>query len=94
MQIEEVELAILPAEGQDVGKLNYVEQLGTGTAVCIGNGRNDGLMLKAAALGLAVLQEEGAAVQTVMAADVVTPNILAALDLLIQPLRLIATLRS
>ena len=37
---------------------------------------------------------EGAAVETVTAADVVTPNILAALDLLLQPLRLVATLRS
>jgi soluble P-type ATPase len=77
-----------------VGKLKYIQQLGPDGVACIGNGRNDRLMLKEAALGIAVLQEEGAATQTLMAADVVAPSILAALDLLIHPLRLVATLRS
>jgi len=87
-------VAILPREHQDTGKLNYVQQLGPETTVCIGNGRIDRLMLKAAALGIAVLGEEGTAMQALEAADVVTPSILAALDLLIHPQRLIATLRS
>lgn len=88
------EISILPVEAQDVGKRRYVERLGTTATVAIGNGRNDQLMLQAATLGLAVIQEEAAAVQTVLAADVVAPNILAALDLLLQPKRLVATLRS
>jgi P-type E1-E2 ATPase len=88
------ELSILAPENQDVGKLRYVEQVGSEMTVCIGNGRNDRLMLKEAALGIAVLEGEGAAVETVTAADVVAPNILAALDLLLRPLRLVATLRS
>jgi len=87
------ELVILPAGSQDTGKLTYIEQLGSATAVCVGNGRNDTLMLKEAALGLAVLQAEGAAVAALTAADVVCPNILAALDLLAHPFRLVATLR-
>jgi soluble P-type ATPase len=62
--------------------------------VCIGNGRNDRLMLEEAGLGIAVVQREGAAVPTVLAADVLAPDILAALDLLTHPLRLLATLRS
>ena len=49
-------------------------------------------MLEAAALGVAVLQEEDAAVEALMAADVVVPHILAALNLLLWPQRLIATL--
>jgi soluble P-type ATPase len=88
------ELSILAPENQDVGKLRYVEQVGPEMTVCIGNGRNDRLMLKEAALGIAVLEGEGAAVETVIAADVVAPNNLAALDLLLHPLRLVATLRS
>jgi P-type E1-E2 ATPase len=88
------ELSILAPENQDVGKLRYVEQVGPEMTVCIGNGRNDRLMLKKAALGIAVLEGEGAAVETMMAADVLAPNILAALDLLLHPLRLVATLRS
>jgi soluble P-type ATPase len=51
-------------------------------------------MLQVAGLGIAVAQSEGAAGQAVFAADVLVPDILAALDLLAHPLRLVATLRS
>ena len=85
---------VLPPGGQDVAKLDYVAQLGRKAAACIGNGRNDRLMLHAAALGIAVIGPECAAAEALAAADIVAPNILAALDLLLQPLRLVATLRS
>ena len=62
--------------------------------VCIGNGRNDRLMLKSAALGLAVVLAEGIAGETIPAADVISRSINDALDLLLNPLRLTATLRS
>ena len=88
------EIRVLPLENQDVAKLEYIEPLGADRTVCIGNGRNDRLMLKAAALGIAVVLEEGAAVETVMDADVVFTSINSALDLLSNPLRLTATLRS
>jgi len=87
-------LSILPLENQDEEKLKHIKKLGPDSTVCIGNGRNDRLMLKAAALGISVIQEEGAAVEAIIAADVVSPNILDALHLLSHPLRLIATLRS
>lgn len=87
-------LAILPPDGQDVGKLEYIERLGPDACVCVGNGRNDRLMLKRAALGIAVVEQEGAAAETLAAADVVCPSILSALELLTNPLRLTATLRS
>ena len=88
------EITVLPLEKQDVAKLEYIKQLGADRTVCIGNGRNDRLMLKAAALGIAVVLEEGAALETVMDADVVFTRINSALDLLSNPLRLIATLRT
>jgi soluble P-type ATPase len=88
------DLSILPIEEQDRRKLEYIQRLGAETTVCMGNGRNDRLMLQGAGLGIAVAQAEGAAVQTVLAAAVLSPDILAALDLLIHPLRLVATLRS
>jgi soluble P-type ATPase len=88
------ELAILPEGGQDVAKLRYVEDLGAGRCVCIGNGRNDRLMLAQAALGIAVIHPEGASVETLLAAKVVVSDINAALGLLLNPVRLIATLRS
>ena len=88
------ELAILPEGGQDSAKLRYVEVLGAARCVCIGNGRNDRLMLAQAALSIAVIHKEGAAVEALMAAKVVVPDINAALGLLLNPVRLIATLRS
>jgi soluble P-type ATPase len=51
-------------------------------------------MLEASALGIVVLLQEGAAAQSLMAADIVCSEILSALDLLTHPLRLTATLRS
>ena len=85
---------VLPRDHQDEGKLEYVRQLGPEFTVCIGNGRNDLLMLKAAALGICVIQEEGASADSVLAADVVSSSIVSALRLLLHPLRLAATLRS
>ena len=87
------QLCVLPAGHQDAGKLNYVQKIGGDNTACIGNGRNDRLMLKAAALGVLIVGNEGAAADTLMASDVVAPNIIAALDLLLHPLRLVATLR-
>ena len=88
------ELSILPLENQDTGKLDYVKGLGAQHTVCIGNGRNDRLMLKEAGLGIAVILEEGVATETLVAADIVCISILSALELLTNPLRLTATLRS
>lgn len=88
------ELSIFPVDNQDIGKLEYVQGLGAEQTVCVGNGRNDRLMLKAAALGIAVILEEGAAMETLAAADVVCTSIVSALGLLQNPLRLTATLRS
>ena len=87
-------ITVLPLENQDTAKLEYIKQLGADRTVCFGNGRNDRLMLKASVLGIAVILEEGAAVETILDADVVFTNINSALDLLNNPLRLIATLRS
>lgn len=86
-------LSVLSTGGQDSAKLRYVEALGAAQCVCIGNGCNDRLMLRAAGLGIAVMQGEGAAVETLLAAKVAVPDIGAALGLLLNPARLIATLR-
>ncbi|MBW1893805.1 MAG: ATPase P [Deltaproteobacteria bacterium] len=87
-------LTILPKEAQDKGKLDFIMQLGASETACIGNGRNDRLMLANSALGIAVILEEGAASVTLASADVVCKDIVTALKLFSNPLRLIATLRS
>jgi len=86
-------ISILGKDNQAEAKLHYVRELGLEQTVCIGNGRNDRLMLKAAALGLGVVLAEGIAGETIQAADVVCRAITEALDLLLNPLRLTATLR-
>ena len=88
------EIAILPKDDQAHAKLEYIRRLTPEQCVCIGNGRNDRLMLEAAALGIAVLQEEGAASETIAKADALCRDIRSALDLLENPKRLVATLRS
>lgn len=89
-----LELTILPPENQAEAKRDYILGLGTDSVVAIGNGRNDACMLATAALGIAVLQKEGASAVTLQQADLLSPSILDALDLLTHPKRLIATLRS
>jgi soluble P-type ATPase len=87
-------VVVIGRENQTRAKADYVRQLGLQKTVSVGNGRNDALMLKEAVLGIAVIQEEGGAVETLLAADIATRSILDALDLLLHPLRLTATLRS
>jgi len=89
-----VTLSILPAEEQDANKAAYIRRLGAEHTVAIGNGRNDMLMLRDAALGICVTETEGACVQTLQAADVACSSTVAALQLLLNPKRLIATLRT
>ncbi|MCG3188983.1 MAG: hypothetical protein LKCHEGNO_01226 [Burkholderiaceae bacterium] len=88
-----VRLTRLTTGPHAAAKRRYAETLGAGRCVAIGNARNDELLLAAAALGIAVVQGEGAACQTVLAADVLVPDIGIALGLLTHPRRLVATLR-
>lgn len=74
-------------------KLRLVASLGPENTVAIGNGRNDELMLQAAALGIAVIQAEGAFGGTLQRADLVFTAVTDALDALLTPARLVASLR-
>jgi len=71
----------------------YVRQLGSLSVVAIGQGANDSAMMKTAGLGICVMSREGAAIETLLAADILVPDIYAAVDLLEKPLRVVATLR-
>lgn len=74
-------------------KARYVLDLGAESVAALGQGANDAEMLEAAALGICVLSQEGAAVATLLAADIVLPDIQAALELFEKPLRIVASLR-
>jgi len=86
-------LEILPAGNQAKAKQHLIQQLGNDRCIAVGNGRNDHLMLGEAAIGIAVVQAEGASAKTLQSADIVCNSILDALQLLKSPKRLIATLR-
>lgn len=88
------ELHVIARKAQDLAKLRFVQRLGADRACAVGNGRNDRRMVKAAALGIAVVEGEGAASETLIVADVSVRSVIDAFDLLLHPLRLVATLRS
>jgi P-type E1-E2 ATPase len=79
------------ADGHE--KAEIVASIGAQATVAIGNGRNDIPMVQAASLGIAILGPEGAPGALLMSADVVVSDVRDALDLLLNPLRLKATLR-
>lgn len=87
-------LAVIPPDNQDLAKLGYIEHIGPQRVVAVGNGRNDCLMLERATLGIAIVGGEGASSRALAAADLVCTDIAGALDLLLTPKRLQATLRN
>lgn len=89
-----VRLTILPLGDQSDQKAQYVRELGTRGTVALGNGRNDLLMLREAALGICVMEGEGASTQSLLASDVVCRSAHEALQLLLNSTRLTATLRT
>jgi len=88
-----VEAIKIDEEESKQGKFDFLKTLDLEKTVAIGNGSNDQLVLKEAALGIAVLGEEGVSVSAMKNADLVVKNIQNALDLFLKPKRLIATLR-
>jgi len=87
------EIHILQGKDQDLQKEEFVKNLGADKVIAFGNGNNDRKMLKVAKIGVAVLLEEGCSVEALCSADILVKSILDGLDLLLNPLRLKATLR-
>lgn len=86
-------LIIIKKGDEQDQKCELVKHLGTNSVIAIGNGLNDSLLLENAALGIIVVQQEGAAVRALLNADIVCNNILDALNLIKKPLRITASLR-
>jgi soluble P-type ATPase len=74
-------------------KRRYVEGLGADQVLAVGNGNNDVAMLSAARIGVAVCLAEGCSREAAAAAQILVSSPLDALDLLLKPKRLVATLR-
>ena len=86
-------LHVLEGEGHVLQKERYVLDLGPDKVVALGNGNNDELMLKAAKLGIAVCLKEGCSSKAIEASQIFVTSPIDAINLLLSPKRLIATLR-
>ena len=91
----EMKVELIKVEGKDSkeGKFDFLTSLDLEKTVAMGNGNNDELILKEAALGIAILGDEGISVTALKQADIMVKNISDAFDLFLKPKRLIATLR-
>ncbi len=88
-----LEIFIVGCEQGGQDKLDFVNTLGAEETIVIGNGYNDRLALENAALSIAVIGSEGCCAKALQKADIVVNSILDALDLLLKPMRIVATLR-
>ena len=88
-----VELHRLEPGDEAAQKLALVAGLGPEHTMAVGNGTNDAAMIEASALGVCVIGREGAATETLLKSDVVVNDVRHALELLLRPNRLKATLR-
>jgi P-type E1-E2 ATPase len=75
-------------------KVTVLRDVGSDRCVAIGNGTNDGPMLAESALGIAVIGPEGCSAAALAACDLVCHSVVEALDLLVDPRVLAATLRA
>jgi len=88
-----IRIAVLKSDDHSTEKAEYIHILGPDSCVAVGNGNNDRFMVKSAILGIALLGTEGCATQTAKSSDILCTHICNALELLLHPKRLIATLR-
>jgi len=88
-----VELIQVPDEDSKAAKGAFLSQIAPESTIAIGNGSNDQFLLREAALGIAVLGDEGLSLAALQSADVVVQDISQALNLLLKPKRLTATLK-
>lgn len=95
-ELEGVNCTIHVLEGKEhvVQKEQYVKNLGTDRVVALGNGNNDELMLRAARLGIVVCLKEGCSQKAVEASRILVTSPIDAINLLLFPKRLMATLRT
>ena len=90
----DLEIARIEVGNEAEQKSDFLEELGASHTVALGNGANDAFMLRKAYLGICVMQGEGTSLQALLAGDILVRSADEALDLLLKPARLVATLRA
>lgn len=89
-----VEVLSFPSERAGEAKKEIVEKLGADRTLCVGNGFNDIEMCKMAALSIAVIEKEGCSGRLLPHVDIVVTSIADALEIILKPNRIKATLRN
>ena len=89
----DLEVLVLSSRDHTKEKADFLSKLGSNRTVALGNGNNDVKMLDTALLAIAIMGDEGCAKETLLASDIVCKEIGSAMELLLKPKRLIATLR-
>lgn len=89
----DVEIIIFPQENANLEKKKIVQALGKSVTACVGNGFNDQGMANYSLLFVCVLGEEGCFSGLLPVTDVLVKSTRDALNLFLNPKRLIATLR-
>ncbi len=90
----EAEVCLIKKGREKEGKAEFIREKGPGETIALGNGDNDQLMLEASLLGIVVLGEEGCSVPSFLKADMAVKDVDTALEILLDPDTLKATLRS
>lgn len=88
-----VTLEIFDVDNAALSKREIVNNIDSKLTMTIGNGNNDVEMFEESILSVAVIGDEGCAVKAIFAADIITNNMDDAIDLLLNPHRIKATLR-
>jgi len=88
-----VKIKILTSNNHTKEKEEFVNSLNASNVIAVGNGNNDSLMLKAAKIGVCIIQEEGASSASLINSDLVLKDINDFFEMIKNPKRLIATLR-
>ncbi|SKB29616.1 ATPase, P-type (transporting), HAD superfamily, subfamily IC [Acetoanaerobium noterae] len=88
-----ITLEIFDVDNAALSKREIVNNIDSKMTMTIGNGNNDVEMFEESILSVAVIGDEGCAVKAIFAADIITNNIDDAIDLLLNPHRIKATLR-
>ena len=89
----DLEVIVLSSNNHTQEKMEFILSLDKEITVAIGNGNNDKRMLERAVLSIAVMGDEGCSKETLLAATVICKDIKSAIELLLYPKRLVATLR-
>lgn len=93
---EELGIELLEVDAINGGhdKRLFLHKVMAQESVAIGNGFNDIEMLAEANLSIVIIGQEGCAIPALLKADIAVTNIGDALDLLLNPERIVATLRA